>query len=94
MMLTSVRMFLELGNTKHELKTKTKCKTTKPSSVQQQGHKHAPRIVEQSQESLCRTLKQGDENQVGIMRGEKGWAGRRGESCQLQLAGNGLEWTA
>jgi hypothetical protein len=26
---------------------------------------HAPRIVEQSQESLCQTLKQGDQNPVG-----------------------------
>ena len=27
--------------------------------------------MEQSQESLCQTLKQGDENRVGIMKGEK-----------------------
>ena len=34
--------------------------------------------MEQSQESLCQTLKQGDENRVRIMKGE-GSAGRRRE---------------
>jgi len=49
--------------------------------------------VEQSQESLCQTLKQGDENRVGIMKGEKVRQEGGGRERDLLASLLGMGWS-